>query len=406
MRQWLTITNEQNNGALVNIAGFAPALDSATNDQGSDVSSHVTMNRGLIPGVLVVDYDPVTYGDAYVYIDLGASNDPSTGQPLSQGDRYQQVVFRRGAAYPDGIADLYGMQPPTLISVGDTAFTISAQGIYGGYLYFSDGVETYIWFSEGSWVAGASLGGTVAFDANTSGLNGLIGAWGNGVTVQASSGPLGTWTMNAQGAIVAVPLASLPTDATITAESQTAAAAAIAAAGLATAAGQSTIESAVSTLATALGTDVATIVTTLAIIVSRLSTTPIQALNLVQPGGAIQIEQFASYKAERNNALPIAVNVPVDLTGADVHLWIAPQQNGTPVMPPKIDVPDCTVIGPPTAATGLSADISSAQTGELTNYAPKAYAWCFVAYYTASGDQVPLTAWSDCTVAPGVALTS
>lgn len=144
----------------------------------------------------------------------------------------------------------------------------------------------------------------------------------------------------------------------------------------------------------------------LAAILSRVSTTPIQATVLVQPGGAIAIEQYCSYKAERGNALSIAVAVPVNLTGADVHLWIAPQTNGTPVMPPKIDVPSCTVVGPRTAATGLSADISSAQTGTLTQYNPNAYAWCFVAYYAASGDQVPITAWSDCTVTPGVALTS
>ena len=123
----------------------------------------------------------------------------------------------------------------------------------------------------------------------------------------------------------------------------------------------------------------------------------VQPPSLVQPGGAIELEQYASYKAERGNAVAITINVPFDLTGADVHLWIAPQTNGAPVMPPAIDVAGCTVEGPTTAATGLSADISGAETGGLSPCSP--YAWCFVAYFP-GGDQVPITAWSDCTVAP------
>ena len=129
----------------------------------------------------------------------------------------------------------------------------------------------------------------------------------------------------------------------------------------------------------------------------------VQPPSPVQPGGAIELEQYASYKAERGNAVAITINVPFDLTGADVHLWIAPQTNGAPVMPPAIDVAGCTVEGPTTAATGLSADISGAETGGLSPCSP--YAWCFVAYFP-GGDQVPITAWSDCTVAPGVALVS
>lgn len=138
----------------------------------------------------------------------------------------------------------------------------------------------------------------------------------------------------------------------------------------------------------------------------RVSAAPIQVLSLVQPGGSIELEQYASYKAARNNALAIAVNVAVDLTGADVHLLIAAQQAGTPVMPPVINISNCTVVGPRTAATGLSADIPSASTALLTSFNARAYAWCFVAYYPTGGDQIPLTEWSDCTVTPGVALTS
>ena len=148
------------------------------------------------------------------------------------------------------------------------------------------------------------------------------------------------------------------------------------------------------------------LLSTLNNVFGRVSATPIQALALVQPGGAIELQQYCSYRAERGNALAISVNVPFDLTGADVHLWIAQQSNGTPIMPPKIDVPSCTVVGPLTAATGLSADISSADTGALTSLSANAYAWCFVAYYAANGDQVPITDWSDCTVTPGAALTS
>ena len=150
-----------------------------------------------------------------------------------------------------------------------------------------------------------------------------------------------------------------------------------------------------------------TIVTTLAAILSRISVTPIQAIVLVQPGGAITLEQYCSYRAERGNPLPIPnPGGWPDLTGADVHLWIAAQQSGVPIMPPVIDISSGTVQGTDSAPTGVDFDISSTNTAKLTNFAQRAYSYCLVAYYASNGDQVPLTDWADCTARPGVALAS
>ena len=64
-----------------------------------------------------------------------------------------------------------------------------------------------------------------------------------------------------------------------------------------------------------------------------------------------RLEQYASYKADA--ATPWRY-ITCHHIGADVHLSIAPR-HGAPVMPPAIDVAGCTVEGPTTAATGLSA---------------------------------------------------
>ncbi len=142
-------------------------------------------------------------------------------------------------------------------------------------------------------------------------------------------------------------------------------------------------------------------------ILSRVSTTPIQTIVLVQPGGAITLEQYASYRAERGNPLPVPnPGGWPDLTGADVHLWIAQQQAGTAIMPPVIDISGGAVQGAPSAATGVNFDIPSSDTAELTLFTQNAYAYCLVAYYSSNGDQVPLTDWANCTVRPGKALTS
>ena len=147
--------------------------------------------------------------------------------------------------------------------------------------------------------------------------------------------------------------------------------------------------------------------TTANTILSRVSVTPIQALVLVQPGGAIELEQHCSYRAERGNPLPIPnPGGWPDLTGADVHLWIALQQSGVPVMPPIVDIPSGSVQGTNGAPTGVDFDIPSASSALLTNFARKAYAYCLVAYYASNGDQVSLTDWADCTARPGFALTS
>ena len=128
---------------------------------------------------------------------------------------------------------------------------------------------------------------------------------------------------------------------------------------------------------------------------------------LVQPGGAITLEQYASYRAERGNPLPVPnPGGWPDLTGADVHLWIAQQQAGTAIMPPVIDISGGAVQGAADAATGVNFDIPSSDTAELTLFTQNAYAYCLVAYYSSNGDQVPLTDWANCTVRPGKALTS
>ena len=142
-------------------------------------------------------------------------------------------------------------------------------------------------------------------------------------------------------------------------------------------------------------------------ILSRVSITPIQAIVMVQPGGAITLEQYSSYRSERGNPLPIQNSGGwPDLTGADVHLWIARQQAGTPVMPPIIDIAHGSVQGTLSVPTGVKFDIPSANTALLSNYTKRGYAYCLVAYYSSNGDQVPITDWADCTAMPGIALAS
>jgi hypothetical protein len=129
---------------------------------------------------------------------------------------------------------------------------------------------------------------------------------------------------------------------------------------------------------------------------------------IITPAGSpIELQQYCSYTTARGNALqvPVPSGCP-DLTGADVHLWIAAQQGGKPVMAPLIDISGCNVIGPTNAPTAITADVMSARTGSLSNYSPRAYAWCFIAYYPATGDELPITDWGDCTATPGIALTS
>jgi hypothetical protein len=142
----------------------------------------------------------------------------------------------------------------------------------------------------------------------------------------------------------------------------------------------------------------------LATVVSRVSTTPIQAIVLVQPGGAIELQQYASYKAERGNALLIPnPGGWLNLTGADIHLLIAAQQAGSPIMPPVINISGGTVEGTDSAPTGVSFDIPSSDTAELINFTKSAYAYCAVAWYS-NGDQVQMTDWANCTATPGIQL--
>ena len=63
-----------------------------TNDQGVDISGHVTI--AVATGMITIDYDPVQYRDAIVFVDAGSQNDPATGQPLIASDRNKQFVFR------------------------------------------------------------------------------------------------------------------------------------------------------------------------------------------------------------------------------------------------------------------------------------------------------------------------
>ena len=129
-----------------------------------------------------------------------------------------------------------------------------------------------------------------------------------------------------------------------------------------------------------------------------------QTAILTMPGAAIELQQHCSYKAARGNALQMtAPSGCPDLTGADVHLLIAAQQAGKPIMPPMIDISGCSIIG---ATTAISADVSTTQTGSLTNFAARAYAWCFVAFYPETGDEIAITDWGDCSASPGVAHTS
>ena len=47
MREWIEVTNEQNDSAEVDLTGFTPTVLVARNDSGTDVSAFVALSRTI-----------------------------------------------------------------------------------------------------------------------------------------------------------------------------------------------------------------------------------------------------------------------------------------------------------------------------------------------------------------------